>query len=226
MRRVWKASDEVELPARTILIAAGTQPNTVLAREDPEHFILDGRYFRAVDEDGNPVKPERSAKPARVDVLMAREPDGRFMSFFGDLHPSFFGNVVKAMGSAKQGFPVVSRVLAKLPARATDDAASLPRLAERAASRDRPSRRSPHAQDRRGDRARAARRAPVSPRPVLPPAELRVPRREARGHAPRDGRPRPHRRVGRPRRRASSRRSCSRWAARATCARCSSPASP
>ena len=113
---------EAELPARTILIAAGTQPNTVLAREDPDHFVLDGRYFRAVDEDGNTVKPERSAKPAKVQVLMARMDDGRFMSYFGDLHPSFFGNVVKAMGSAKQGYPVVSRVLAERPARSADDA--------------------------------------------------------------------------------------------------------
>src|SRR5208282_1366118 len=32
--------------------------------------------------------------------------------FFGDLHPSFAGNVVKAMASAKQGYPVVSRLLA------------------------------------------------------------------------------------------------------------------
>ncbi len=113
---------EAELEARTILIAAGTQPNTVLAREDPGHFVLDGRYFRAVDEDGNTVAPERSAKPATVQVLMAREADGRFMSFFGDLHPSFFGNVVKAMGSAKQGYPVVSRVLAARPARSNEDA--------------------------------------------------------------------------------------------------------
>src|SRR5450631_2498924 len=113
---------DVELPARTVLIAAGTQPNTVLAREDPEHFVLDGRYFRAVDDEGNPVKPERSANSAKAEVLMARMPDGRCMSFFGDLHPSFFGNVVKAMGSAKQGFPVVSRVLAKLPPRKDTDA--------------------------------------------------------------------------------------------------------
>ena len=113
---------EAELRARTILIAAGTQPNTVLAREDPGHFTLDGRYFRAVDEDGNTVKPERSAKPASAQVLMAREADGRYMSFFGDLHPSFFGNVVKAMGSAKQGYPVVSRVLAQRPARSAEDA--------------------------------------------------------------------------------------------------------
>jgi hypothetical protein len=50
-------------------------------------------------------------------VLATRDDEGRFTSFFGDLHPSFFGNVVKAMGSAKQGYPVVSRVLAKRPAR-------------------------------------------------------------------------------------------------------------
>ena len=116
-----KESD-IELPARTILIAAGTQPNTVLAREDPTHFVLDGKYFRAVDEDGNAVKPERSAKPAKVRVLLSCEADGRAMSYFGDLHPSFYGNVVKAMGSAKQGFPVVSRVLGDRPTRSVDDA--------------------------------------------------------------------------------------------------------
>ena len=67
-------------------------------------------YFQAVDEDGQPVKPERVAKPAdaRADVAAARRPA---ISFFGDLHPSFSGNVVKAMGSAKQGYPVVSRML-------------------------------------------------------------------------------------------------------------------
>jgi NAD(P)H-flavin reductase len=36
------------------------------------------------------------------------------VSFFGDLHPSFSGNVVKAMGGAKQGYPVVSRVLQRV----------------------------------------------------------------------------------------------------------------
>jgi NADPH-dependent glutamate synthase beta subunit-like oxidoreductase/NAD(P)H-flavin reductase len=112
---------EVELPARTILIAAGTQPNTILAREDPGHFTLDGRYFRAVDDDGEPVKPERSPKPTTPRVLMARDAEERYVSFFGDLHPSFYGNVVKAMASAKQGFPVVSRVLERRPARPAAD---------------------------------------------------------------------------------------------------------
>src|SRR5262249_19391724 len=40
------------LPARTVLVAAGTQPNTVLAREDAANFHLDGRYFQACDEQG------------------------------------------------------------------------------------------------------------------------------------------------------------------------------
>ena len=110
------STDEfVTLPARTILVAAGTQPNTVLARED-DQVLLDGRYFQAFGEDGEKVKPERSAKPTKVEVLMSVREDGRAISFFGDLHPSFSGNVVKAMGSAKLGYPVVSRMLAKVPA--------------------------------------------------------------------------------------------------------------
>ena len=105
---------DVTLPARSILVAAGTQPNTVLAREEGADIILDGKYFQAIDEDGNPVKPERVAKPATPQVLMSLRKDGKSMSFFGDLHPSFAGNVVKAMASAKQGYPVISRMLSRL----------------------------------------------------------------------------------------------------------------
>eukprot|EP01034_Spumella_vulgaris_P002039 gene2039-2653_t len=106
---------EATLPARTILVAAGTQPNTVLAREDATHAFIDGKYFRALDEEGNPATPERVCKPADVRVLMYRHADNRFMSFFGDLHPSFAGNVVKAMGGAKQGYPVLTRSMTALP---------------------------------------------------------------------------------------------------------------
>ncbi len=112
----WSKGDEVVWPARSVFIAAGTQPNTVLAREDRVHFSLDGKYFQAIDEDGAPVRPEpSSSKPATPRVLLARVADGRMLSFFGDLHPSWSGNVVKAMGSAKQGYPSVSRVMARRP---------------------------------------------------------------------------------------------------------------
>ncbi|TAN54790.1 MAG: pyridine nucleotide-disulfide oxidoreductase, partial [Betaproteobacteria bacterium] len=120
------------LPARTVLVAAGTQPNTVLAREDAAHFAVDGKYFAACDEAGNPVAPEYCAsKPGTPQVLLSRRADGRFVSYFGDVHPSYFGNVVKAMGSAKQGYPVVSRVLAQiLPARELAPAAFFAELAD------------------------------------------------------------------------------------------------
>jgi NADPH-dependent glutamate synthase beta subunit-like oxidoreductase len=85
----WREYARVTLPARTILIAAGTQPNTVLAREDALHFHLDGKYFRLLDEDGTPVEPVRGfAKPERPAVLTDIRADGRAVSFFGDLHPA------------------------------------------------------------------------------------------------------------------------------------------
>ena len=111
------------LPARTILVAAGTQPNTVLAREDPAHFHLDGRHFELHHEDGAVAAPLPGlSKPARPAVLTNFRDDGRAVSFFGDLHPSFSGNVVKAMASARQGYPIVSRMLARVaPANAQTD---------------------------------------------------------------------------------------------------------
>ncbi|MCZ6884832.1 MAG: FAD-dependent oxidoreductase [Alphaproteobacteria bacterium] len=113
--RLEDTGETVTFPARTVLVAAGTQPNTVLAREIPDRFSIHGKYFVALDEDGNAVEPERSTKPTDVRVLTAMEDDGRAISFFGDLHPSYAGNVVKAMASAKQGYPVIGRVMAKRP---------------------------------------------------------------------------------------------------------------
>ncbi len=110
-----KATDgrEITLPARTVLVAAGTQPNTVLARETPGVLQLDGKYYRALDENGNHVRPDASPKPSKVAVLTTETTDGRCISFFGDLHPSFAGNVVRAMAGARKGFPVVCRTLAR-----------------------------------------------------------------------------------------------------------------
>jgi NADPH-dependent glutamate synthase beta subunit-like oxidoreductase/NAD(P)H-flavin reductase len=124
---VWHEAGRTLMPARTILIAAGTQPNTVLAREDAANFELDGRYFRLLDEQGAVHKPVRGlAKPAEPAVLTDVRDDGRAVSFFGDLHPSYHGNVVKAMASAKQGYPIVSRALARVkPASPLDDDAFL-----------------------------------------------------------------------------------------------------
>ncbi len=126
----WDETRRTVLPARTILIAAGTQPNTVLAREDAAHFHLEGKYFRLLDDAGRAVQPVHGlAKPAAPAVLTERREDGRAISFFGDLHPSYHGNVVKAMASAKQGYPIVSHLLAEVaPASPATDRAFLDSL--------------------------------------------------------------------------------------------------
>ncbi len=118
----------VSLPARTVLVAAGTVPNTVLGREDTRNLVIHGRHFQAVDEAGTPVEPERSTKPAVPRVLTSLRDDGRAVSFFGDLHPSYAGNVVKAMASARHGYPVISRMMAKRPVSEPAPAALIGRL--------------------------------------------------------------------------------------------------
>jgi NADPH-dependent glutamate synthase beta subunit-like oxidoreductase/NAD(P)H-flavin reductase len=118
--RDTSTGSEAVLPARTILVAAGTVPNTVLAREDPR-LKLDGRFFQTYDESGKPVSPEKYCKPDTPHTIAHFTADGRAVTFFGDLHPSFAGNVVKAMASAKHGYPTISRLLSRLTANTTPD---------------------------------------------------------------------------------------------------------
>lgn len=99
------------LPAKTIFMAIGTNPNTVLNREDPKNFPLDGKFFKLLNEKGETISPERVSKPKDAQVIHSIDDKMRAVSFFGDLHPSFLGNVVKAMGSAKQGYSKIVKIL-------------------------------------------------------------------------------------------------------------------
>jgi NADPH-dependent glutamate synthase beta subunit-like oxidoreductase/NAD(P)H-flavin reductase len=101
----------MDLPARTVCVAAGTRPNVIYEREHPGTFELDdeGRHFRAhvarVDEHGR-VALERAAHPGEG-FFTSYVKDGRTVSFYGDNHPGYFGSVVRAMASAKDGYPHV-----------------------------------------------------------------------------------------------------------------------
>ncbi|NVJ90327.1 MAG: FAD-dependent oxidoreductase [Methylocystaceae bacterium] len=129
--RLSGTGEEIVMPARTIIVAAGTKPNTVLARECPEIGLeLDGKYYRALDQDGTAVQPEWSPKPKEAHVLAHIEGDGRAISYFGDLHPSFAGNVVSAMASAKRGYPTISQMMAKLPPNPRDGHALVAKMNE------------------------------------------------------------------------------------------------
>ena len=85
---------EVIVEAKTILIAAGTVPNVILAEEFSSELQKDGKYFS--------IKEDR---------FITYNDGVNSMSFFGDLHPEYAGNVVKAMASAKHGYLTVSNLL-------------------------------------------------------------------------------------------------------------------
>ena len=103
--------------------AAGTQPNTIAARR-PEHFQSRRSIFPGVDESGHPYGRRSRSRSRTRTVLLSGGPAGPGTSYFGDVHPSFFGNVVKAMGSASRvsaGEPRAERIA---PASGENDAES------------------------------------------------------------------------------------------------------
>lgn len=112
--------ETVEVPARTVCVAAGTSPNVTLGREAPGLFELDPetgafRSFRAVPAGGGwalepaEVSDDLSGRPG---FFTSYQRDGRFVSYFGDNHPVYAGSVVKAMASAKDGYPHLAALFA------------------------------------------------------------------------------------------------------------------
>jgi NAD(P)H-flavin reductase/NADPH-dependent glutamate synthase beta subunit-like oxidoreductase len=110
-----------ELPARTVCVAAGTAPNVTYEKEYPGTFELDenGEYFKSFElaeqPEGFGLAPVQPAEDiaAKVGFFTSYRKDGHFISYFGDNHPTYAGNVVKAMASAKDGYPEVARLYAK-----------------------------------------------------------------------------------------------------------------
>ena len=178
---------QVAAPARGILVAAGTQPNTVLAREDPLHVELDGRYFQALDEDGNKVTPQRVAKPDAAYVLMSLAEDGPRGQLFGDLHPELRGQC--RQGDGRRDARLSGRQPHTRPPRplGTDTGSA------KGAARRRAARPGAHEVIRLTPRIiEVVVRAPLTARAFQPGQfyrlrELRDLRREKRGYDPGDG---------------------------------------
>ena len=119
----WKdAGQVVELPARTVCVAAGTSPNITLEKEAPGAFVLDKdhnsfkSHLAERDEHGAlrlvaaEVSEDLSGKPGFFTSYLK---GGRVVSYFGDNHPVYAGSVVKAMASAKDGYPQIAALFAE-----------------------------------------------------------------------------------------------------------------
>jgi NADPH-dependent glutamate synthase beta subunit-like oxidoreductase/NAD(P)H-flavin reductase len=110
-----------ELPAKTVCVAAGTKPNVTYEREFPDTFQLDNErsFFRgyqlAQGPDGWMLEEVQPHEDIGKDTgfFTSYAHGGKFISFYGDNHPTYAGNVVKAMASAKDGYPQVSRLFEK-----------------------------------------------------------------------------------------------------------------
>ena len=104
------AHEVVELPARTVCVAAGTSPNVTLGKENPGVFEQDAQHhsFKSFR-----VEPGPRLVPAEVSEDLSGTPGfftsylkgDKLVSYFGDNHPVYAGSVVKAMASAKDGYP-------------------------------------------------------------------------------------------------------------------------
>jgi NADPH-dependent glutamate synthase beta subunit-like oxidoreductase/NAD(P)H-flavin reductase len=106
------------ISAKSIFVAIGTSPNTVISKEE-NGYELEGNYFKLMNISGDVVTPEKQSKNINASVLH-NVSHGNGISFFGDLHPSYSGNVVKAMASAKNGYPQIIELLDKAQAKCSN----------------------------------------------------------------------------------------------------------
>ena len=110
------SGDIIALPARTVCIAAGTAPNVIYEKEQPGTFKLDDwkQYFAAhkVHVNGDGRKHVFPIEKGEAGFFTSYEQDGKFISYYGDNHPQYAGNVVKAMASAKDGYEKVVEIFA------------------------------------------------------------------------------------------------------------------
>ncbi|MCC7306170.1 MAG: FAD-dependent oxidoreductase [Acidobacteria bacterium] len=111
-----KTGEMSEFPARTVCVAAGTSPNVIYEKEKPGTFQLDEwrQFFQPYrltkEADGQfHVVPVNKGETG---FFTSYEHDGKFISYYGDNHPKYAGNVVKAMASAKHGYKKVVELFA------------------------------------------------------------------------------------------------------------------
>ena len=112
--------DELEVSLRSLFIAAGTSPNTIYEQEHSGTFEMDHKFFQRFE----PVSKNDSVEMVPMDdtwmpkigkpaPFTSYHKNGKSISFYGDNHPVYAGNVVKAMASAKDGYPYIVELFEK-----------------------------------------------------------------------------------------------------------------
>jgi NADPH-dependent glutamate synthase beta subunit-like oxidoreductase/NAD(P)H-flavin reductase len=116
----WRKTDEIEIKLRGLFIAAGTAPNTIYQSEHPGTFVMDHKFYKRHEPEWLKGQAELVASEDQAYVKVGKpapftsyNSNGRYITFYGDNHPVYAGNVVKAMASAKDGYPYVVKLFAE-----------------------------------------------------------------------------------------------------------------
>lgn len=120
----WQATDEKHvLPARSILVATGARPNIAYEFEHRGTFHREGPEYQAYDSNGHLqiVHPHGHCKIKDFGPFTSYQHEGHRVTFLGDTHPLFHGNVVKAIASGKRTYPkIVHSLGARVSAQGDD----------------------------------------------------------------------------------------------------------
>lgn len=102
-------SKEVTLPARSILVATGARPNIAYYFEHRSMEINNLQYQPYKMLDGKLVKTDRvnHCKDPDSGAFTSYDHNDHRVTFIGDTHPDFNGNVVKAVASGYRIYPKI-----------------------------------------------------------------------------------------------------------------------
>ena len=115
----WRKTGEKEIPLRGLFVAAGTAPNTIYQSEHPGTFVMDHKFYKRHEPEWLQGKAQLVAAEDDAQVKVGKpapftsyNSNGRYITFYGDNHPVYAGNVVKAMASGKDGYPYIVKLFA------------------------------------------------------------------------------------------------------------------
>ncbi|MGB6977162.1 MAG: FAD-dependent oxidoreductase [Gammaproteobacteria bacterium] len=113
----WVVSDEeYTLPAHAVFVATGAKPNIAYEFEHRGTFQREGFDYRMYDlvndelEFLHPDGHSTHCKTKHFGAFTSYHENDHRVTFLGDAHPVFHGNVVKAIASAKRTYPKIMQL--------------------------------------------------------------------------------------------------------------------
>ena len=121
--KLLNSGEEQLLPARTVLVATGARPNIAYFFEHRSMEIENFQYKPHAVINGalQPVDRVPHVKDPDFGPFTSYDRDGKRVTFIGDTHPDFNGNVVKAVASGYRIYPKIVEAFGERAHQAGDD---------------------------------------------------------------------------------------------------------